>query len=398
MGLRRRIRKVVRRTGRKLTPVLLLPAAAVIAAAGVRLLVPTRVDRIGHLVGEIDCAIKESLLGGGRTRRGVLLAPRNRVANRHILNYWKQYLTVVESPFWCRILQEFNRFGFLRYRDDMARYFEAINETAAFNSIYSEWSKRPPLLKLDDTDARRGEAALRELGLPAGARFICFHSRDGGYSPGDEHWHSFRNAPIESYLPAAAALRAQGLHCIRMGDPTMPRMSPTEGCIDYAHSSLKSDWLDVFLCARCEFFLGNTSGLYLISTAFGRPSALANLVPMSTALSGGANELGIPKLMWREKEARYLSFREVFEQPLAGYRYAELYRTAGIRPIENDPQDISALALEMLERTRETARYDPLDESLQQRFRSLFRPGHYGFGSKARVGRDFLRKFARLLD
>lgn len=398
MGLRRRIRNGARRTSRWLSPVLLFPAAAVLAASGVRLLVPIHVDRIGHLVGEIDCAIKEGLLGRASVRRGVLLAPSDRVPNRHILKYWRQYVTVIESPFWCRILQEFNQFRFLRYREGIGQYFEAINKTATYNSIYSEWSERPPLLKLDDSDTRRGEAALRELGLPAWAQFVCFHSRDGGYSPGDEHSHTFRNAPIESYLPAAVAIRAQGLYCIRMGDPTMPRMAPTEGCIDYAHSSLKSDWLDVFLCARCEFFLGNTSGLYLISTAFGRPSALANLVPMSMALSGGARELGIPKLLWHEKEARYLSFREVFERPLAGYRFADLYRTAGIRSIDNDAQDISALALEMLERTRGTARYDALDENLQERFRSLFRPGHYGFGSKARVGRDFLRRFAHLLD
>jgi putative glycosyltransferase (TIGR04372 family) len=115
-------------------------------------------------------------------------------------------------------------------------------------------------------------------------------------------------------------------------------------------------------------------------------------------LSGGARELGIPKLLWHEKEARYLSFREVFEQPLASYRYADLYQTAGIRPIDNDPEDITALALEMLERTRGTAHYSAMDEKLQERFRSFFRPGHYGFGSKARIGRDFLRKFVHLLD
>lgn len=178
----------------------------------------------------------------------------------------------------------------------------------------------------------------------------------------------------------------------------MPPMPPTAGCIDYARSSLKSEWLDIFLCAKCEFFLGNTSGLHLISTAFGRPSALANMVPMAVALSGGRREIGIPKLMWHENEGRYLSFREVFEQPVASYRFADLYQAAGIRPIDNDPQDISALALEMLELTRGTAHYEKMDEVLQERFRALFRPGHYGFGSKARVGRDFLRKFAYLLD
>jgi putative glycosyltransferase (TIGR04372 family) len=372
--------------------------ALVLAAPGFRLLQLTRTDRIGHLVGEIDCVLKEERLGRWPARRGLLLAPRGRVANRHILDYWKSYLTVVESPDWCRILQPLEQFEFVRYRKDMRRYFTAINETAEYNSIYSEWRERPPLLKLSAADSERGEAALRELGLPADARFVCFHSRDGAYSPTDEHWHNFRNSPIGSYLPAVSAMHGQGLYCIRMGDPTMPRMAETEGAVDYAHSSLRSEWLDVFLCARCEFFLGNTSGLYLVSTAFGRPSALANLVPVSMALSGGPRELGIPKLLWHEKEARFLKFPEIFRLPLADYRFAELYRAEGIRPVDNDPQDIRAMALEMIDRTVGVARYDDSDEALQQKFRSLYRPGHYGYGSAARVGREFLRRFSHLLE
>ena len=95
--------------------------------------------------------------------------------------------------------------------------------------------------------------------------------------------------------------------------------------------------------------------------------------------------MGILKLMWHKKGARYLSFWAVFEQPLAGYRSAHLYlyRTADICTIDNDSQDISALALEMLERTLGTARYDAIGEKRQERFLSLFRFSHHGSGSKA---------------
>jgi putative glycosyltransferase (TIGR04372 family) len=168
--------------------------------------------------------------------------------------------------------------------------------------------------------------------------------------------------------------------------------------IDYAASTVRSEWMDVFLCARCEFFLGNTSGLHLLAIGFGRPAALANLVPMSTALVGGTHELGIPKLLWHEKERRQLRFSEIFSSPIANYRFTEQYAAAGIRTPENDPEDVIALALEMLDRCQGVARYDPEDEMRQARFRALFRPGHYGYGSLARIGRDFLRRHADLLD
>ena len=375
-----------------------LPAALLLKAAGYRILQLTRTDRIGHLAGEIDCVLKEDRLKQARAGRAILLAPRDRVANRHLVKCWSKYLAVVESPRLCRMLEKIGEFGFARYRADMRQYFTAIGETAKYNEIFSAWGERAPLLELAAEDIERGEAALQQLGLPKGARFVCFHSRQPGYSPADEHWHSYRNASVENYLPAMVALYGQGLYGMRMGDPTMPAMPAAEGLIDYARSPQRSDWMDVFLCARCEFFLGNSSGLYLIATAFGRPSALANLAPMSTTLGGGPREIGIPKLLWHEKEARHLAFGEVFSSPVANFRFAEQYAAAGIVAQENNAEDVKALALEMLDRTRGVARYDSADDDRQARFRALFKPGHYGYGSAARVGRDFLRKYSHLLD
>lgn len=389
---------LARRVGVAVRHAFYFPIALVFSWLGFRLIQLTHPDRIGHLVGEIDCLLKEGKLGLAPEHRGVLLAPSNKVANRRIVEYWKRYLIVLQAPLLCRLLAPVGRYRFARYRGDMATYFSAIGETALFNAIYSEWGERPALLELSDMDRERGEAVLRQLGVPPQARFVCFHSRDGGYSPADEHLHSYRNASIESYLPAIAALRERGLYAFRMGDPSMPRLSVIEGVIDYAHSPLRVDWMDVFLCARCEFFLGSSSGLYLISTAFGRPSALANLVPISTALTGGPRELGIPKLLHLENERRLLRFGEIFASPAANFRFAEQYRAAGIGTPENEPEDIQALALEMLGRVRGTLRYDADDHALQARFRALLRPGHYGYGSAARIGRDFLRKYAHLLD
>jgi len=172
------IAAIIRRARRLMSCAAALPGALVMMATGYRILLLTRTDRIGHLVGEIDCVLKEERLGRAPARRGVLLAPRDRVANRHIVNYWARHLTVIDSPLLCWALEPIGQFGFASFREDMSGYFTAIGKTAKYNEIFSAWSERPPLLELDPADVERGEAALHELGLPRGARFCAFSAAD----------------------------------------------------------------------------------------------------------------------------------------------------------------------------------------------------------------------------
>lgn len=368
-------------------------------ATGRRILKLTRTDRIGHLMGEIDAVMKEErLMNPAAPRRPILLVPSEHVANRAAARAWHQHADLVESARLNEILQRIADDPGLRFRDDMFRYYTAINETAAGYAILREWGDRGPLLSLDASQTRRGDEALRALGLPDGARFVCFHCRGGGYSPADEVWHTYRNSDIDSYLPAIQALVDEGFYGVRMGDPTMPPLPPMEGVVDYVHSEVRSDWMDVFLCARAEFFLGDSSGLYFVSLAYGRPLALVNLAPTSTAIGPAVGDIGIPKILWNEKEDRPLRFREVLATPVGNYRFAEEYDAAGLRAPGNDAEDVTAVALEMLARSRGDVEYDERDEALQKRYQALFSPGHYAHGAAGRVGRDFLRKHAHLLD
>src|SRR5262249_25103364 len=224
------------------------------------------------------------------------------------------------------------------------------------------------------------------------------HSREAGYSPDDEALHSFRNSSIENYLPAVEELTRRGFWCIRMGDPTMRRIRPIEKVIDYAHLKARGDWLDVFLCASCKFFLGSASGLLAVANIFGKPCAIANQVPVSHALGFGLHDIAIPRLMWSVREQRYLDFGEIFESDVANFRFTPLFEECGVQPLEGTTEDIRNLAVEMLERCEGRGVYTQEDEALQRCFKALMRPGHYSYGGINRVGRDFLRKYAHLLD
>jgi putative glycosyltransferase (TIGR04372 family) len=133
-----------------------------------------------------------------------------------------------------------------------------------------------------------------------------------------------------------------------------------------------------------------------VSTVFGVRSALANLTPMSTALPLGPADIGIPKLL-RQSSGEFATFAQILGSPAANYRFDDLYKASGLTVVDNSPEEIRDLAVEMLDTLEDRNVRSQEDAALQRRFQALVRPGHYAYGSTSRIGRDFLRKYAALL-
>jgi putative glycosyltransferase (TIGR04372 family) len=355
---------------------------------------PPSLTRIGHLAVEPDCFVKEGVLGLRRRYVGLLLCPRHAAANPCLLDYWRQRLWVVSSPFWVRVLTPLADVPALRYPTDS--YVTAINQTATFGAIQAAYVGRPPLLRLTPAHRAEGESALRALGIPEGAWIVVVHCREGGYDA-YQACHRARNASIGAYTLAMQAIVARGGWCVRMGDPTMSPIPPMPGVIDYAHSPLRSDRMDVFLCARARFLLGSASGLCMVASVFGVPCAIANQSLPTVAFQYGPADLVIPKLV-RLGSGRPLTLTEILRGPLGNARFAHCLELAGAVTEDNDPPDIRALALEMLDELDGTFRETDEDRQLQAALRMLVQPGQYTFGSVSRFGRVFLRKHRWLLD
>lgn len=389
------IYRFIRRFGKYISNAIYLIPAAVLKMLNFR--VPDFfVTRIGHLLVEPDCYLKEELLGLIPKYRVVMLASKQEVANRAVLWHWQRYFIVISNPIVVKLLRPLSWHPLTRL--DVSKYAVAINKTAVFPKIQALWADRPPLLKTDPEDRERGQKALEEMGMPPGIWFVCVHSRDGGYSPSDEHLHSFRNSRFEDYLMAIEYIISLGGICIMMGDPTMRPAPKMQGLIDYAHHPMRSEWLDLYIAANCRFFLGNTSGAFYMSSVFGVPAACANMAPLSTVFPCGQKDIGIPKLYREASSGRLLSFKEILDSPAANFRFSSQFEAAGIELVNNTPEEIRDLVIEQFERSSfPSFMYDKDDEELQNRFRALFRPGHYMYGSASRVGRAFLKRYQYLL-
>jgi len=395
---KRKLKKLIRTPFRILVAsILIVPyliPSLVLRATRFRFVVNTNPGRIGHLAAEFDCFLKEMALGIRPRARPICLLSAEDVANPCLLEYWGDHLRLVHSPIARALLRPFLYFPYLRI--SLLDTVTALGATASYPAVLAQWGSRAPLLSLRREHEIRGEEVLRKLGIPEDAWFVCVHSREGGYSPRDEYLHAYRNSAIGDYGLAMEAIVERGGFCIRMGDATMAPLPETDGIVDYARSSLKSDWMDIFLCARTHFFLGNTSGLCIVSTIFGRPSALANMTPLAAAYPVGTADLGIPMLLERVS-GEAIPFGEALRAPMADFRWAELYEENGLRTVNNSPEEIRDLAVEMLDRLEGKPRDGAEDEQRQEAFRKHYRPGHYTYGAASRIGSAFLEKYAQLI-
>ena len=167
--------------------------------------------------------------------------------------------------------------------------------------------------------------------------------------------------------------------------------------IDYAHLDIKNDWMDVFLLAACRFHLGS-SGVFSVCGAFGVPVAMVNLAPIGASLMYGSHDIDIPELVRSDKDDRLLTFREVLDSPIGNFRYTNLYEEAGVTLVDNSPEDIRDLAIEMMDRLEGKDIYTDEDEQLQEQCKTLMKPGNWSYGGSSRIGRDFLHKYSNLLN
>lgn len=364
-------------------------AKAILDRLGLRYVNVALPQRIGHLALEGDCFLRETILETGRLPLAVMVEPTHGgFANTVLAEYFSRYITIIPRiPRGNLVERALADNGYAVYT---APYAVAMYETALSYDVFRRWGRRAPLFALTRGDRAETSEFLREVGVPAGAWFVCVHARASGYSPSDEHWHAHRNVDIADYAEAMDRIIKRGGWCVRMGDATMEPMPPRAGVVDYARGPHKSPRLDIALTGSCRFFLGCASGLYNVAAMFGRPSALANVTPLSGAYALGVEDLAIPQGI-ADEHGRLLPVAEIFASKVADFRLAEEFRNCALTPRNASPGDIAALSVEMMDRLDGVAAYTPDDDVRQDRFREFLRPGHYAYGTGSRIGRDYLR-------
>lgn len=356
-------------------------------------------NRICHLAANLELIMRRLQLDG---------EPRNTThiffvwnpSNRQILTMWQRHFWIIESRLLCHVMTA--AMPILKKTRFIAPY-------PWHDSDHREWTLGKPTLEFTASEEARGSAALRSLGIEESDWFICFQSRDPSYersrngfgAPSLPFW-SNRDCHIENYLGAVEFIASQGGYALRMGAIVdTPILARSPRVIDYA-TGHRDDFLDIYVLAKCRFFLGNTSGLLGVPLTFNRPLAVANYCPFAVA-GLGRTTLYIPKLLRRISDGRFLTFQEIRELGLMGedikhqlrLLHSSFYRDYGLEWVENDVDDIIDLCKDMLDQL-EGRRPSVEAGQLQDDYRSLYTGPHTGEYS-GRIGPRFILKYRYLL-
>ena len=257
---------------------------------------------------------------------------------------------------------------------------EIGNNTQHDRDVHNLLERFPPHLQFTSEEETRGAVGLNAMGIPIGAPFICITVRDSAYlashlSNGDCNsysYHNYRDSDIQNYVLAVEALAERGYFIIRMGAKVHSAINSTHRkVIDYATNGMRSDFMDIYLGAKCTFCITVGTGFDAVPTIFRRPILQVNNAPL-----GYCSTWGKPLLLTKHhidmKSGHELTLSEIFTHGVGFCMRSSDYESKGVVLIENTPEEIRDVAIEMAERIAGIWQAHADDETLQQRFWEIF--------------------------
>lgn len=350
------IQKFARHLSRSLAMIIIVPLFSMVSRLIKLRFTPLHVMRIGSLAPITHFYVAQRKLSGvgdGTVRLFFGALP----CNRQLFEMWGRILPIVES----RLL-----WAFYQYANDILERLPTFRPLpmdkgdGALLNCYYLTSESGGVLSFNEEDESRGRELLDSLGIGSSDWFVCFQGRDSVYQKNIEahsDTKSHRNAPIESYLPAAEHITKLGGFAIRTGHMVSGPL-PNSGnpkIIDYALTG-RSDFGDIYLLGKNRFFLGSSTGTQHIPPLFGVPVATAHLLCLMPDKTG-RQSIYCPKLIQSRDTGEFVSYSEIFASTFYPQNFImtknpdaiEHYENEKYTVIDNSADDVLDLCKDMLD-------------------------------------------------
>lgn len=298
------------------------------------------IRRLGEMALQLGLFQMAGKLGWHRPPNGsTLAAPKKFVVNQALLQYLSDNLSLVENI-------TVNSGEVSKYHDMTQQTMpdgSKKHEDEAFILASKELQNNRdwPLLTLAEDHSFAAATTMGDV-FGLSEPFVTLHIRTCEYM--GEAWNNHnlhRNADILTYLPAIDHIIGAGYQVVQIGGPKQPTLPERPGLIDYAHSDIRSDWLDVYLMGAARFMMATSSGPMVVAHLFGVPIVLTNAWP-AFALPFGLDDLFLPKTYkWRYGEP--LREGDINMPELRTYNGHEFDQT-GVLVVDNTGHELLAIA------------------------------------------------------
>ena len=357
-------------------------------------------DRLGHFTVNTELYYwqkKETESKKNKKYIDLLYMPRKESCNKTIELLWRRNLTILP-----RLL--------LRPICLITRKIKLLHTFVGGRSINSDCDvtnvlkKYSPLIKLSKSEVNYGYEQLNKMGIPKNSRIVCLNCRDGSYQNDTINFnrHSYRNSTIDNFLPSIKELTKRGFFVLRMGTSSANKLTyKSNQVIDYANSEYRNDFMDVFIGSICEFCISTGSGFDGIPIIFRRPILYVNFSPYYHIHIENKNSICIFKHHFLIKENRFMHPYEILKHDCFFYLDTHKFESNGIKLLENSPEEIQDVTIEMIEQINNNFKIVKRNENLQNEFWNKF-PNELKINDKqyygsldSRIGNKFLESYSK---
>lgn len=349
---------------------------------------------IGHYSGNLEIYLCERDSGINWQKRYIDLwfNQTHIISNEQVEKIWKRKLTILPKVFLFPVYRLNRLIPFGKVHQIESTYHD--------RDVNNLLQTQPSHASFTAEEEDMGQCLLRKMGIPEGAPFVCLIVRDDAFHS-QSQFTNYRNADVSRCMLAAEELAKQGYYLVRMGKKVRQKFeSNNTKILDYASSALRSDFMDIYLGAKCFFVISTSTGWDNIPCIlFRRPVVYINFVPISLLATWNYNTLVIFKRHWFPSQKRFLTQSEIFYLIDRGFVSAfPPYDELGIKLIENTAEEICDVIMEMVDMlgSERTNRADE-EKKMQNVFWSIYRHNlqrfslrHLHGDLRARVGAKFL--------
>jgi putative glycosyltransferase (TIGR04372 family) len=287
--------------------------------------------------------------------------------------------------------------------------FEIKNNSCGDIDIHNLYTKCKNHFNFTLEEEKKGEEYLRKFDLTKDSKFVAISVRDDVYLKKlnlNHNWdyHYYRNQNIANFKLAAEEITKRNYHIFIMGTSGSKKLdTQNKKIINYGNSNLRSDFLDIYLSAKCEFFISAQTGLDGIPRIFRKPILTVNSMANNAVAAFSEKEFILIRPQLKKSENRVLKLDEILSVP---YKQQQMDRkhydanSKDIKHLDSSPEEIRDITIEVMDRLEGKWQEKINDELLQNKFWEKYRekfdikneniklPNEI----KAKIGAVFLKK------
>jgi len=337
---------------------------------------PTTSTRIGHFTSDLELYVCEKKNKINSPKQNYLdLFFNYEICNYQLLKMWKKELIFMPrfilQPIYVLNKMVSSFFPFFKIHN--------INTTCGDRDVHNLYEKTEPSLKFTLEEERLGQEYLKKFKIPKGSKFVTLVVRDSEYlkslnNSKDWSYHNYRDQDLNSYFLAIEEVAKRGYYVFRVGGSLNSKYlnHPNPKIIDYTHSELKNDFLDIYLGAKCEFCISTATGFDGIARIFRRPVITVSGYP-ANLLTYSSKELILIRPHLKIIENRNLKLNEILSPDIANILHSKEYEEKGIKLLDNPPEEIRDVVVEMIDRLEGKWKENINDKKLQEEFWKKFK-------------------------